>query len=288
MQRSDSMKAYNKLSEHDRRNIISSFYNGTEFKNIGIMLDVSDRAVSRVLKEAGVNTKRKNRYTLNDGYFENIDTEVKAYILGLIYADGYVGDNKFNNIVISLKQSDRKLLERIASEIEFTGDIRDSENKSGYKSGSINSILNFSSKQMAEDLRNIGLYPNKSTTMKNMPDIHKDLVRHFIRGYFDGDGCVGFYRNVRTYRQKNGTTKIYEYMKPSVSIVGTKDFLEEMKQHMPIEFQNDDSKHDIMEYIVCSGKKNAIKIYKYLYNGATIYLERKFLKWQKILGACGE
>ena len=43
-------------------------------------------------------------YIVNEDYFETIDTEEKAYILGLLYADGFVGNEKFNNIVLSLKK----------------------------------------------------------------------------------------------------------------------------------------------------------------------------------------
>ncbi|ALP91774.1 hypothetical protein ATN24_16965 [Clostridium butyricum] len=64
----------------------------------------------------------KNRYVLNENYFNEINTEAKAYILGFIYADGFVGNENFNNIVIAV--NDLEILEFIVKEIEFTGEIR--------------------------------------------------------------------------------------------------------------------------------------------------------------------
>ena len=57
---------YNKLSECDRQIVISTYYEKTYlmFDEISDMLNISERAISRVLKDAGINTKRLNRYTL--------------------------------------------------------------------------------------------------------------------------------------------------------------------------------------------------------------------------------
>lgn len=96
---------YNRLSEYDKQNIINCYYANrkTDFKGLSNLLNVSERSVSRVLKEANINTKRINRYRLNESFFNKIDTEQKAYILGLLFADGYIGDEHFNNIVLQLK-----------------------------------------------------------------------------------------------------------------------------------------------------------------------------------------
>ena len=99
---------YNKLTDKDKQNIINSYYQykNLKFKELAELCNVSERAYSRVLKENNIDTHIKNRYTLNQNYFETIDTEHKAYWLGFIYADGYVGDENYNNIVIGLSDKD--------------------------------------------------------------------------------------------------------------------------------------------------------------------------------------
>ncbi|KPU43444.1 hypothetical protein OXPF_28850 [Oxobacter pfennigii] len=201
---------YNKLLELDKKRIIENYYKNRkiEFKGLSDLLNVSERSISRVLKEANINTKRLNRYRLNENYFNKIDTERKAYILGLIYADGYVGDEHFNNIVLQLK--DRELIQKVADEIEYDGEIRISK-KGGFKNSQVGHVLNFSSKQMADDLRRIGLYPNKSLTVSNLPNIEESLIRHFIRGYFDGDGSIVLSKH-SSYHKVVGQIKKYVYL----------------------------------------------------------------------------
>ncbi|GIM28209.1 hypothetical protein CPJCM30710_08750 [Clostridium polyendosporum] len=101
---------YRNLTEDLKKKIINIYYDRKEltFVEISDLLGVSEGSVARVLTESGINTKRKNRYTLNEEYFNIIDDENKAYILGLLYADGYVGDNHFNNFVLQLKDRDIK------------------------------------------------------------------------------------------------------------------------------------------------------------------------------------
>lgn len=280
------MKAYNKLSPLDKEEIVKEFYKGFEFKTISETLQVSIRAIARTLKDVGVNTKRRNRYSLDEEYFSIINTEAKAYILGLIYADGFVGDEKFNNIIIGLTKTDRLLLEKIAQEIKFTGTIRDEEKSGGFEGSKPKSILNFSSKRMAEDLRSLGLYPRKSLTMETLPHLPEELIRHFIRGYFDGDGSIGTYVSTSYHRMKNGNLKVYGYSSPKCSMIGTPRFLDEIKSHLPGNFVVDKyCKTKELQYIVCVSKKDIPLVFDYLYGEATLYLDRKFDKWQRILSS---
>ncbi len=117
-------KNYNQLTSEDKENIVEYYYLNTDISmdNIAKNLNISRRSISRVLQERDINTRLKNRYLLNENYFDKIDTEAKAYILGFIYADGFVGSEKFNNIVISI--NDLEILEFIAEELKFTGKIR--------------------------------------------------------------------------------------------------------------------------------------------------------------------
>ncbi|SHJ48539.1 hypothetical protein [Tepidibacter formicigenes] len=279
------MKPYNNLTEVDKNNIIIMFNKGFEFKDIIEALQVSKRSVARVLKEAEINTKRRNRYTLNEFYFKEIDSQEKSYILGLLYADGFVGNEKFNNIVISLIEQDKCLLERIASEIEFTGKLRYEKKGGNYKNSKPKIVLNFSSKRMALDLRNLGIYPGKSAELQKIPCINKKFIRHFIRGYFDGDGSISLGLSTSYHKMKDGSIKIYRYSSPRFSIIGTVAFLKDMERYIPGKFSYTNSRTEYMKYLECSARRDMVNIFEYLYNDANIYLERKFNKWQEVLSA---
>lgn len=275
--------SYDKLSLDDKKNIINKYYNTSyNFNELADIFSYSKRAISKVLKEANINTKRINRYCLNENYFKLIDSEQKAYILGLIYADGYVGNKDYNNIVLGLK--DKEIIYEIASIIEYTGPIRKSK-KGGYENSKESYVLNFSSKIMAEDLRKIGLYPNKSLSIAELPSLRDDLIRHFIRGYFDGDGSIILSKHT-SYHIVNGNMKKYIYPSYSFGLLETEMFLKNIAlitnfNHVKIINTRTEK---IKELRVCA-KCEFLNIFNYLYEGSTICLNRKYNKWLEIMSA---
>ena len=277
-------KSYRDLNSYDKYRIVDYYYKNKEISmdNIAINLNISDRAVRRVLKEEGINTRLKNRYILDENYFDCIDTESKAYILGFIYADGFVGDEKFNNIVIAV--NDLEILEFIAKEFKFTGNIRKTK-KGGFENSKCGYSLNFSSKIMASRLREIGLYPNKSLTIDTLPQIDKKLVRHFIRGYFDGDGSIVLSHNTSYYKAIDGVIK-YIYPTYCFMILGTKGFLEEIIKEAEFNYAKiHNTKSEKIKCIKINAKKEFNNIFKYLYDNSTIKLQRKYNKWNEIKSA---
>lgn len=126
---------------------------------------------------------------------QSIDTQEKAYLLGLFYADGNVGINQ-TQCRIELKLEDKELIFHLQKLFPFF--------YIHYDRGTKIELGNYQ-KTLKEDLVFNGCLPRKSFENKeniHMPDINKDLIRHFIRGYFDGDGgCTLSYSNNKT--QKN-------------------------------------------------------------------------------------
>jgi hypothetical protein len=89
---------YHQLDVQQKKAILVAFQSGEECRSIPKLLDVSGRCVARVLAEFSVNTKRRNRYTLNEEYFNLIDSPVKAYLLGLMAADGCATQSNYISI----------------------------------------------------------------------------------------------------------------------------------------------------------------------------------------------
>lgn len=278
------VRSYNQLNDIDKENIVEYYYKNKDINidNIALNLNISIRGVKRVLKDKSINTRRKNRYTLNENYFDNIDTQEKAYILGFIYADGFVGDEKYNNIVISI--NDLQLLQEFAKELEFTGDIRKTK-KGGFENSKCGYCINFSSQVIASRLRELGLCPNKSLIMTSIPKINSELIRHFIRGYFDGDGSIILSHNTSYYKNKDKITK-YKYPTYMFDILGTKPFLEEIKIVTGFRYVKIlDTKTEQIKCLRISAKKEFENIFDYLYKNSTIKLERKYNKWNVIKSA---
>ena len=112
-----------------------------------------------------------------------IDTQEKAYLLGLFYADGNVGLNQ-NQCRIELSINDKDLILHLKDLFPFFYIHYNQDTKI--------ELGNYE-KNLKLDLINNGCLPRKSFENKDnlhLPNINESLIPHFIRGYFDGDGVV--------------------------------------------------------------------------------------------------
>lgn len=202
---------YHRLTQEDKHRIIQAFHSGEECRNIPVILQVSDRAVSRVLLEAGINTKRRNRYALNEHYFDEIDSDIKAYLLGLIAADGCVTQTNY----VAFESIDRELTELLKAELQYSGEMKVIQPKGGYAP---HYRINFSSQLLARALASKGVIAGRGFSgIYYFPP--EPYFTAYVLGYFDGDGCA----YVNPHRSGG-----------SVSIVGSFEFAAELTRLIKI------------------------------------------------------
>ena len=129
------------------------------------------------------------KYTFDYRYFQKIDSKNKAYWLGWIISDGSL--NK-NNVRLRIQEGDLKILEKFKLDIKYSGNITIEPN---YKKEWKNLCnLTLSSVNLIQDLNNLRVLSNKSHNT-TFPDIPEEFYSHFIRGVFDGDGCIHVNKN---------------------------------------------------------------------------------------------
>ncbi len=206
---------------------------------------------------------KKKKY--NENYFQVIDSEDRAYFLGLIYADGCIINDSKNfryRLVLKLHTKDKHILE------EFINCI------GGEMSVWINGQrdmceIGFSGKKIISDLESIGLIQNKTFSLK-YPKIEEGLERHFLRGYFDGDGCIRKNMDKRDNSQR-GDLRI---------VGGSINFLEKMNQRMNYLFGVNQNKlygpkNKQYKFIGWAGMTDIEKIYEGFYIDSNLFLQRK-------------
>lgn len=226
----------------------------------------SHKKASRLLKEAGVNVyNRHNELKFDNTVFDNINSEEKAYWLGFLYADGCVTGNKLE---ISLKESDKEHLYKLCDFVKCSHD-KVKINKTNHD-GCFRCRLTLINKHFANQLISLGCTERKSLTL-TFPDISifsdKKLVRHFIRGYFDGDGCI-------SYADKTHT-------KPCISVLGTEQMCSSIVENtlkFPNKLYGSNKKDDIVKSYSVSGA-NALTFMYILYYNSNIYLDRKYQRF---------
>ena len=207
------------------------------------------------------------KYDLNEDYFEKIDSSEKAYLLGLIYADG-CNYTPSNTITLYFQEQDKHILEDIKILLQYNAPLKELKpKKESYHTAF---VLTIHSKKMSGDLEKLGVIQNK-TFKTSFPDISKEFYNHFIRGYFDGDGCVLVRRGMER-----------------ISFVGTDAiintiqdiFLEQLNLYKTVTYKRNKEKNISTCYY--KGKNSCKKIREYLYNESTIHFQRKYLKMHSI------
>ena len=106
--------------------IINLYNQGLSATLISENLNCCPTNITRRLKKAGINYKkdqskvrlpnRLNRHKVDEDFFNIIDSEAKAYFLGLMYSDGSVSKNTF---YLKLKDEDIILKFRDALKCDY-------------------------------------------------------------------------------------------------------------------------------------------------------------------------
>ena len=158
--------------------------------------------IKKILQENQIPIKRhtkRNRLFMKEDYFEKIDTEAKAYFLGLLFTDGnvFIGKKEINQIALELTVRDVEILEKLKTELNTNNKITYRKNPNRSETVS----LKFFSKKMVEDLSKYGIIPQKTKKTKHLPlDLIPDeFKRDFVRGLIDGDGSVFYHGENKKY-----------------------------------------------------------------------------------------
>lgn len=227
-----------------------------------------------VIRKPGVFNRK---YSLNENYFEKIDTPNKAYFLGLVCADGYInrdGDGRYK-LDIALQERDGYLLDEFRKDLNYTGGFIARKKPKGRKAQDM-VRLKITSRSLVEPLEEIGLVNNKCKRGFKADCVPDELFSHFVRGYFDGDGSISVGRTVW------------------ISFTScNEDLLDKLNDVFPIPpFEKRCVKEDIRVY---NGKLYdgcfslrysgpcARAVLKYMYKNKTVYMKRKFERYQEYL-----
>ncbi len=226
-------------------------------------------------------TEEANEEKHNHKYFNKIDTEAKAYILGYTIADGcvYIGNSK--RLCFMNSMEDISTIELIRNEISPTTIIYSRHNNKGALVRKEQSSLRIASNELCEVLINkYNIRPNKTkhdTFEFDFNLIEGKLVHHFIRGYFDGDGSVSFHLKDKRI--------CFDFSYVCNSLLFTKQIaciFETLFKIRAVIYEKEGKtcKYYLLRFDYSRNRTVIIEqIYKWLYDDATYFLERKKQKF---------
>ena len=255
-----NQQAYSRNKNYDNQ-ILDMYNNNFSIEKISKELNVSTNLVWLCLRDNNYKINSYKKHTCNEDIFEKIDNEEKAYWLGFLYADGYVNNN---GIELTLSEIDKEHIEKFKNFLNASNNLKYKEQTKAYR-------LSIYSTKIAKDLTNLGCYKNKSLTLQfpTEEQVPKELIHHFMRGYFDGDGCICIPK--AKYKPQR-----------HFSVIGTKDFLDKYDEiilNLGVNKTKYSSEGQAYSVKHC-GNIQVQKIYDFLYKNATIYLDRKYYKFK--------
>lgn len=223
--------------------------------------NIPDISINCMLKRRGVEIRKSNeyrKYSLDIDYFKTINSCDKAYWLGLLSADGC--NSRDRTIKLGLNNQDCDTLVKLKQCINYSGPIKN------IREDMVE--LQINSREFTNNIMKYGIVTNKTFKI-NLPKIPNNLYRDFIRGYFDGDGCI--YINKKTNRA-------------TFTIAGNYDMVKSIQKILIQELHlknNKISKQKTIYQFSYSAYKDIIKIYEYLYKDAQLYMNRKYNKFNE-------
>lgn len=230
-------------------------------KQLGREFSCSYATIRNLLNKHHIQSRGgKQGFPRDEFYFSKIDSIDKAYWLGFLYADGCVHSND-NSVSINITDLEhvkkfQAAIKAINHKITISQDNRFKNAKPLYQ-------FAIRDKQLHEDLIKWGCIPQKSLLIKKIPNIPRDFVSHFLRGYFDGDGSLHYLQGTNNFR---------------ISFIGTENFLTDIQKELQTNISLQANIAGKAFVLQISGRRQVERILNYLYKDSNdnIRLNRKY------------
>jgi len=259
------------LTETQKIEMANMYMNGASIRECVQMFNVHKTTVLKWLKIQGVQIrpmKQERRiYSCDETAFDRSNAE-SAYWFGFLLADGciYKREGSSYSLNVSISEQDKVHLEKLKAFLCADYPILEERKTQSVR-------LSIRSDTLCQRLIAKGCPPRKSLTL-TYPYNGYFYRRHFIRGYFDGDGSIYVYEKA--------------HCQTTVSFVGTYNFLEKLQEILVFEAGMNVNairkhSHSQAKYLSYTGRGNAQRFYDYLYAEDGPYLERKKAKLEYAL-----
>ena len=254
------------LTDEEELQIAAIYKSGMSARAIARAYKLSSHTfVAAALKRQGVQQRspaeRNRLYALNPRVFDDVNDEQAAYWWGFIYADGCVHKR---TLIVSLAYKDRNHLVKLRDFMQSKSPIkRITANNPRAFSSCDNARIEFTDRHLASRLIELGILPKRT----NLDRVHNNIqcrsIRHWLRGFFDGDGSAR--------KNPNG----------GLGLCGNQELTLWIRKMLSEQAGTNPSltlgtvKHADTRYIGYSGRLQALKVADYMYEGATVWLDRK-------------
>jgi transposase-like protein len=185
------VRARFRLTEEEKDQAVSLYLSGSTLRQIARQFGVNFTAICSLLRCRGIERRTKRIWHFDETFFVRSDDQV-AYWMGFFMADGNIrraGKNTWQ-FTLALNEKDRCLLEQLCHDLNLSTNLLKTHQRT-MKNGNPQTLVWFrlSHESLQDWLLRWGIVPRKSYNFVK-PTIPVELYPGFLRGWFDGDGCL--------------------------------------------------------------------------------------------------
>lgn len=261
-----------KFTAGQKEEIAERYARGESSWQIAKNFGVFPTKILRIVSRSGVPIRALKRYASDDSAFSSINTEEAAYWLGFIGADGYI--RRRTQLVVNLCAEDSGHLEKLKSFLKTDAPVKSfcpPSNPYGFCQ------LAVSSGVITSDLQRHGIAAGKKSTHLRWPSLAEPLMKHFIRGYFDGDGCI-YVQYQGMFHQNLGLTILsnHQFLESMVAWLAEKCRVEtKTVQRRGVNFSE----------IRYAARGDVQTVLRYMYKDSSVFLNRKMVLAETLMDA---
>ena len=250
------------LFDNQEKFLVKMYNEGYSTNQLEKLYHIPSTTINGIVKKyQPLRTLSETKF-INKEYFSTIDSRIKAYILGFLYADGCLsikGKEGTKQIILDQLEDEKVLLQNILYEIKPNGNVINSGHKGMAR-------IAVQDNTLCSDLEKYGIVPNKGVTAnftKIIENVKNEYLKDVIRGVFEGDGHINVF-----YNDKN------EINDAVFNIAGTFNTCEQI-QNILVEnlgLNKTKIKHNTNESYVMSygGRQQVLKIISWLYEDINV------------------
>lgn len=204
-----------KFTNNEIKKMIKLYNTGESMNKIGTIfkcnpVTISNYLVKNNIKKRKYSPKNNRKRSVDLNFFKNINSNKKAYLLGLLISDGSIDNTGYGFQFTSKDLEQVELFKEILKSEHKICELNSYDKRTNKTYTRYN--IHICSKEMVNDLRNIGIENNKSYNSP-MPEIDDKYFWHFLRGLLDGDGSIMNYGDGRIRVQFIASEKITNHIK---------------------------------------------------------------------------
>lgn len=253
------------LSEEMCQEIHELYKSGLSRKGLQEKYNISGTVIIRIFKEHNWEFRPPScgKYLVNEDYFDEINTLDKAYILGLLLADGCNHEEE-HTISLELQEIDKEIVDHVNKIININRPIYyyNYTGKYNHVQGTYKMLC--CNEHISKRLHDLGVVKNKSLILDYPNYLDQNLIPSMLRGYIDGDGWI----TKKTIGLMSSDKFCYAAQEQLKNDLGINCKVIDMKRHY--------NEHTKTLY-VCN-QDDKIKLAHYLYSDGNLKLQRKYDK----------